>query len=205
MFDFLAKVMCFVWIWASGLKLPTHTAQIHKSLSWLAEGHAAVSISLVQVKKKLRWWRNRTDNDYFLLLSNLSKGPLHLDVDPLTWMDFDIFMRKARLLQSQGTVIWYQPLTYSTRFRAMAGFTHPLRISRFILFHKISGRATNYMWHHIVNDFEQNSSMEGGMGKRKVRMKESTRMSQWVYCGFFQDPTCPIVVRNQPCLPVYVW
>lgn len=60
----LVKATYSVLMWAPSLRLPTHTAQIHKSLSWLSEW--PVSVSLVQVKKKLRWWRHRADNEWFL-------------------------------------------------------------------------------------------------------------------------------------------
>lgn len=187
MFDFLVKVMCSVWIWAPGFRLPTHTAHIHKSLSWLTEGLKAASVSSVQAKKKLRWWRHRTDNDYFYCLSNLSKGPLHLYDGPPTWMDFDIYMRKARpFLPSHGTMIWYRSLTYLTSFRAVAVFTHPLRISRFILFHKISGRDTNYMWHHIVKTLSRTSAWKEGWTGGRRRWKEASGCHSESIVDFFK-------------------
>lgn len=192
MFDFLVKVMCSVWIWAPGLRLPTHTAQIHKSLSWFTAGPKAVSVSSIWVRKKLRWRTHKADNDYFLRLSNQSKGPLDLDRGAPTWMDFDIYMRKARpLLRSQGTTLWYRSFDILDQIQSLVRATHPLRISRFILFHRISGQGYKLHVTSHCGDIEQNSSMEGGMDRRKEKMKGGTRMSQWVYCRFFSRPNVP--------------
>lgn len=69
-------------------------------------------------------------------------------------------------------------LTYLTRFKASSVHTHPLRISRFILFHRISGQGYKLHVTSHCGDIEQNSSMEGGMDRRKEKMKGGTRMSQ---------------------------
>lgn len=127
MFDFLVKVMCSVWIWAPGLRLPTHTAQIHKSLSWFTAGPKAVSVSSIWVRKKLRWQTHKADNDYFLRLSNQSKGPLDLDCGAPTWMDFDIYTRKARpLLRSQGTTLWYRSFDILDQIQSLVRAHSPL-------------------------------------------------------------------------------
>lgn len=107
-------------------------------------------------------------------------------------MDFDIYMRKARpLLLSQGTMIWYQLLTYVTRFRAVAVFTHPLRISRFILFHKISGRDTNYMWHHIVKTLSRTAAWKEARTGGRRRWKEAPRCHSESIVDFFFFKTQP--------------
>lgn len=162
-------------MWAPGLRLPTHTAQIHKSLSWLSDGAKRDSVSLVQVKKKLRWWGHRTDNECFW---NLSKGPLSLDDSAPTWLDFDIYKRKARpFLQSQGTTIWSQSWhTWPESEPATCSLTH-WEYPDLSPFTKLN--VTSH-----CKDTEQNSSMEGGMDRRKAEMKGGTRMSQWVYCFF---------------------
>lgn len=54
-------------------------------------------------------------------------------------------------------------------------------------------------------DTEQKCSMEGDRDRRKEKIKGGTRMSQRVYCGFFQDSTCPFVEGNQPCLVMRVF
>lgn len=84
MFDFLVKVMCSVWIWAPELGLPTHTVQIISHSAGSLKNPRTSSASLVQVKKKLRWWRLCTGQimTTSLWLSNLSKGPLDLDNGP---------------------------------------------------------------------------------------------------------------------------
>lgn len=163
-------------MWAPGLRLPTHTEQIHKSLSWLSGRAKRGSVSSVQVKKKLRWRGHRTDNESFW---NISKGPLSLDDSAPTWLDFDIYKRKARpFLQSQGTMIWSQSWhTWPDSEPWTCSVTH----------WEYPDLSTFTKWNVTSHckDTEQNSSMEGGMGSRKAEMKGGTRMSQWLYCEAF--------------------
>lgn len=49
-------------------------------------------------------------------------------------------------------------------------------------------------------DIEQNSSMEGGMERRKAKMKGSTKMSHRVYCGFSSRPNLPYC-RGKSTMP----
>ena len=49
----------------------------------------------------------KIDNDFFILVLNISEGPLDVDWCPATKSDCDICVKKARpFLQSQGTIIW---------------------------------------------------------------------------------------------------
>lgn len=83
-------------------------------------------------------------------------------------------MRKARaFLQSQGTMIWYQSLTCLSRFIVVAVLIHLLRISRFILLHKISGRNTNCMWHHIAKTLSRTAAEKEAWTGGRRRWKES--------------------------------
>lgn len=87
-------------------------------------------------------------------------------------------------------------LTYLTRFRAVAVFTHPLSISRFIP-RSLSLRRVYKL--HVTShskDIEQNGGLEGGTDRRKCKMKGGTRMPQWFYCGFFSRPNVPHCKRK---------
>lgn len=120
------------------------------------------------------------------------KSFLDLDQGPPTWMDFDIYMRKARpFVISQGTMIWYQSLTYLTRFRAVSVFTHPPRISRFILFHRISGRDTNYMWHHIVKTLSRTAARKEAWTGGRRTWKEAPGCHSESIVIFFSRPNKP--------------
>lgn len=184
-------------MWAPGLRLPTHTAQIHKSLSWLSDGAKRGSVSSVQVKKKLRWWGHRTDNECFW---NLSKGPLSLDDSAPTWLDFDIYKRKARpFLQSQGTMIWSQSWhTWPD--------SEPPTCSLTRWEYPDLSPLPNEMWHHIVKTLSRTAAWKEAWPGGRQRWKEAPGChSDSIVDFFFQDPTCPVVAGHQPCLHMRVW
>lgn len=130
--------------------------------------------------------------------SNLSKGPLDLDDGPPTWLDFDIYKRKARpFLQSQGTMVWSQ--SWHTWPDSEPWHSPTENIQIYPLSQNLRrGYKLNVTSH--CKDIEQNSSMEGGMDRRKAEMKGGTRMSQWFYCGFFSRPNVPYC-RGKSTMP----
>lgn len=178
-------------------RLPTHTALIYKSVSWLAEGAKAecfVSPSEEKAKMMVVW------------LSSLSKGPPDLDDGPSNMTGLWYLQEESQTIPPVSREDdWVPVLTYLTRIRAMAVFTHPLRISRFIPFHKILGEDTNYTWHHIVKTLSRTAAWKGAWTGERQRWKEAPGCHIESIVDFFQDQTCPIVEGNQPCLPVDVW
>lgn len=159
--------------WSQTAKTYSTNPYVTELAHWRTKGSECF-FSPSEEKAEMMEALHRTDNDYFLWLSILSKRSIDFDEGFPTWMDFEIHMRKARpFLLSQGTMIWYQLLTYLTRFSAVAVFTHPLRISRFILFHKISGRDTNYMWHHIVKTLSRTVAWKEALTGGRRRWKEA--------------------------------
>lgn len=96
-------------------------------------------------------------------------------------------MRETRAcLRSQGTMIWYQALTYLSRFRAMVMFTHPLRISRFILLHQVSGTNTNCMWHHVVKTLSRTAAWKKVWTGGRRRWKEAPGCHSESIVDFFK-------------------
>lgn len=137
------------------------------------------------------------DNECLIWLSNLSKGPPELsDLRP-TWLDFEIYQRKARLFpQSQGIMIWSQSWhTWPDSEPWRCSLTH-------WAYPDLSPRSLSlrrgYKLHVTSHskDIEQNGGLEEGTDRGKCKMKGGTRMPQWFYCGFFSRPNVPHCKRK---------
>lgn len=189
--------MYSAWMWAPSLRLPTHTALIYKSLSWLAEGAKAVSVSLVQVKKKLRWW--------------LSGCQVYLKV-PQIWMtalqhDWTLIFTRGKPDHSSNLKgRWFGPspdiLDQSHSHGRVHSPTENIQI------YPLSQNLGQGYKLHVTShckDIEQNSSMEEAWTEERQRWKEAPGCHIESIVDFFRDPTCPIVEGNQSCLPVDVW